>query len=93
VYDPEAMFNAERELPEVEYAKTLSDAVTGADLVCVLTAWDEFRYLDPSALADVVASQRIIDAMNCLDAPQWINAGWEYRGMGRSVTPALGATD
>jgi UDPglucose 6-dehydrogenase len=93
VYDPEAMFNAERELPEVEYAKTLSDAVTGADLVCVLTAWDEFRYLDPAALGDLVPSKRIIDAMNCLDAPQWINAGWEYRGMGRSVTPALGAAD
>jgi UDPglucose 6-dehydrogenase len=93
VYDPEAMFNAERELPEVAYTKTLTDAVTGADLVCVLTAWDEFRYLDPAALGDLVPSKRIIDAMNCLDAPQWITAGWEYRGMGRSVTPALGAAD
>jgi len=59
-----------------------------------LTLGTSFRYLDPSALADVVASQRIIDAMNCLDAPQWINAGWEYRGMGRSVTPrSAPATD
>jgi len=27
VYDPEAMTNAEREVPEVAYAKTLTDAV------------------------------------------------------------------
>jgi len=90
VYDPEGMVNAERELPEVGYAKTLADAVTGADLVCVLTAWDEFRYLDPVALGEVVSSRCIIDAMNCLDAPQWVTGGWDYRGMGRSVNPVLG---
>src|SRR5215467_10792737 len=52
VYDPEGMANAERELPEAIYPKTLGDAVTGAELVCVLTAWDEFRYLDPTTLGD-----------------------------------------
>ncbi|HEY1487081.1 MAG TPA: UDP-glucose/GDP-mannose dehydrogenase family protein [Micromonosporaceae bacterium] len=89
VYDPEAMVNAERELPEVTYAKTLTDAVTDAELVCVLTAWDEFRYIEPSALADLVAAPRVIDGMNFLDAQAWIRAGWSYRGMGRSVpTPA-----
>jgi UDPglucose 6-dehydrogenase len=89
VYDPEAMVNAERELPEVTYAKTLTDAVTDAELVCVLTAWDEFRYIEPGALADLVAAPRVIDGMNFLDAQAWIRAGWSYRGMGRSVpTPA-----
>ena len=90
VYDPEGMVNAEREVADVRYAKTLVDAVTGADLVCVLTAWDEFRYLDPAALADLVTAPRIIDGMNCLDATQWVRAGWEYRGMGRTVSPMSG---
>jgi UDPglucose 6-dehydrogenase len=85
VYDPEAMANAERELPEVTYSKTLADAVTGAQLVCVLTAWDEFRYIDPAALADLVDLPRVIDGMNCLDAAQWMQAGWTYRGMGRAL--------
>ena len=58
-------------------------AATGADLVCVLTAWDEFRYIDPAVLGELVAGRRIIDAMNCLDMPLWTAAGWEYRGMGR----------
>jgi UDPglucose 6-dehydrogenase len=88
VYDPEAMANAEREVPEVAYAKTLTDAVAGAQLICVLTAWDEFRYIDPAALADLVGSPRVIDGMNCLDAAQWMQAGWEYRGMGRAVPKA-----
>jgi len=88
VYDPEGMVNAERELPDVAYAKTLTDAVSRAELVCVLTAWDEFRYVEPGALGELVAKRRVIDGMNCLDAAQWIQAGWEYRGMGRSITNA-----
>ena len=86
VYDPEGMALAERELPEASYAKTLTDAVTGADLVCVLTEWEEFRHADPVALAELVAGRRVIDARNCLDQLVWVRAGWQYRGMGR---PAL----
>jgi UDPglucose 6-dehydrogenase len=85
VYDPEGMTNAEREVPEVTYAKTLTDAVTGADLVCVLTEWEEFRNADPSALAEITAGRRVIDGRNCLDQVIWVRAGWEYRGMGRPV--------
>ncbi len=83
VYDPEGMANAERELPEVRYAKTLSDAVTGADLVCVLTEWEEFRNADPAALADLVNGRRVIDGRNCLDQGLWVRAGWTYRALGR----------
>jgi len=85
VYDPEGSVNAEREAPEVGYAKTLTDAVTGADLVCVLTEWEEFRHADPVALGQLVAGRRVIDGRNCLDQAQWMRAGWEYRGMGKPV--------
>jgi UDPglucose 6-dehydrogenase len=83
VYDPEGMDNAHRELPDVEYAKSAIDAVTGADLVCVLTEWEEFRNADPQALGAVAAARKIIDGRNCLDAVLWTEAGWQYRGMGR----------
>jgi UDPglucose 6-dehydrogenase len=86
VYDPEGMANAEREVPDVQYAKTLPDAVAGADLVCVLTEWEEFRNADATHLAEIAKGQRVIDARNCLDQAVWLRAGWEYRGMGR---PAL----
>jgi UDPglucose 6-dehydrogenase len=83
VYDPEGMANAERELPEVKYAKTLADAVTGADLVCVLTEWEEFRNADPAALADLVKGAKVIDGRNCLDQALWVRSGWTYRALGR----------
>ena len=47
VYDPQGTENARRAQPELTYEKTLSEAVTGADLVCVLTEWADFRNADP----------------------------------------------
>jgi UDPglucose 6-dehydrogenase len=83
VYDPQGMENARREVGEVAYADDLNAAVQDADLVCVLTAWEEFRYADPSVVGTLVNGKRVIDGLNCLDQVQWTAAGWEYRGMGR----------
>jgi UDPglucose 6-dehydrogenase len=85
VYDPEGMDNAKRELDDVTYAKVLTEAVTGADLLCVLTEWEEFRNADPKLVGDLVAGRSVIDGRNCLDPAQWVAAGWRYRGMGRPV--------
>ncbi|HZE39726.1 MAG TPA: UDP-glucose/GDP-mannose dehydrogenase family protein [Stackebrandtia sp.] len=84
VYDPMGMDNARVYRPELTYANGLADAVDGAELICVLVEWEEFRHLDPEALADLVAEPRVLDGMNCLDPQLWSNAGWMYRGMGRS---------
>jgi UDPglucose 6-dehydrogenase len=83
VYDPEGTDNARRDVPDVTYATNLTDAVTGAELVCVLTEWEEFRSADPQALGEIAAGRKVIDGRNCLDAAIWTAAGWEYRGMGR----------
>jgi UDPglucose 6-dehydrogenase len=83
VYDPEGMEHARRELPDVTYAKTLTEAVTGSELVCVLVAWEEFRHANPHALGELVAGRRVIDGMNSLDPLVWTSAGWSYRAMGR----------
>ncbi|HEV7707530.1 MAG TPA: UDP-glucose/GDP-mannose dehydrogenase family protein [Asanoa sp.] len=83
VYDPEGMDNAKKASPDLTYEPSLNDAVTGADLVCVLTEWADFRNADPVALGELVAGKKVIDGRNCLDATLWSQAGWVYRGMGR----------
>ncbi|MEV8505243.1 UDP-glucose/GDP-mannose dehydrogenase family protein [Actinoplanes sp. NPDC051475] len=88
VYDPQGMENARAVQPGLAYETSMADAVAGAELVCVLTEWAEFRNADPQALAEVVAGRRVIDGRNCLDPALWARAGWQYRGMGRP-TPAL----
>ena len=83
VYDPEGADNARRDLPEVNYAVSLGEVVRDADIVVVLTEWEEFRHADPTTLGELVKHQRVIDGRNCLDPITWRAAGWEYHGLGR----------
>ncbi|WP_433725204.1 UDP-glucose dehydrogenase family protein [Actinoplanes sp. CA-051413] len=83
VYDPQGMENARLAQPALTYESSMADAVAGAELVCVLTEWAEFRNADPHVLGELVAGKRVIDGRNCLDAVLWARAGWAYRGMGR----------
>ncbi|MFG3050949.1 UDP-glucose dehydrogenase family protein [Kitasatospora sp. NPDC048239] len=82
VYDPLGGANARRSHPELGYAERLEQACAGADLVCVLTEWQEFREADPAALARLVNGRIVIDGRNCLDRGAWGAAGWTYRGLG-----------
>ncbi|MGV4981886.1 UDP-glucose dehydrogenase family protein [Streptomyces sp. NRAIS4] len=83
VYDPMGTDNARRTEPLLDYAEDLEAAVTGADLVCVLTEWAEFRDADPAVLGKVVSAPRVLDGRNCLDPTAWRQAGWTYRALGR----------
>src|SRR5580692_3830017 len=83
VHDPVAMPNAAKRYPELGYARSVSEAAEGADLVLHLTEWSDYQAIDPAALARVVARRVIIDARCCLDAQLWSDAGWTMRVLGR----------
>jgi UDPglucose 6-dehydrogenase len=83
VYDPEAMDNARRVRPTLNYAATAAEACEGAHLVLHLTEWPEFRELDPTHLKTVVDTPVIVDARLILDAGAWRAAGWTYRAPGK----------
>ncbi|AIV40467.1 UDP-glucose dehydrogenase family protein [Curtobacterium sp. MR_MD2014] len=82
-YDPEAIETARQLHPELEYVGSPTEAVTGADIVLVLTEWSVFRALDAAEVASLVASPVVVDGRNCLDREAWTAAGFTYRGMGR----------
>jgi UDPglucose 6-dehydrogenase len=84
VTDPEAIENARRIHPQLNYVDDRDEALRAADAVIVVTEWDEYRReLDPAHAATLTAGRIIIDGRNCLDADAWRAAGWDYRGMGR----------
>jgi UDPglucose 6-dehydrogenase len=83
VYDPAARETAARRFPHLGYATSLHEAVTGADLVLLLTEWSEFVAMDPAALGEMVARRAIVDGRNVLDPGVWRAAGWSYRALGR----------
>lgn len=83
IYDPQAMDNARREHPDLHYVDSLTTAVTGADLILLLTEWDEFKSMSPEVVCDLVNRCNIVDGRNVLDPEEWRSAGWTYRALGR----------
>jgi UDPglucose 6-dehydrogenase len=62
---------------------TALDAASGADVIAVLTEWDEFRWLSPAEIGKVVKSHHIVDGRNLLDRSEWVRNGFSYEGIGR----------
>ena len=83
VCDPQAVENARRVYPGLEYPASLADGVAGADLVILATEWPEYRELDPVWAAELVAEPVVLDARNALDLARWRSAGWQVHGLGR----------
>jgi UDPglucose 6-dehydrogenase len=83
VYDPQALENARRAQPDLDFGCSTLDAARGAHVVLLLTEWAEFRDMDPDTLGAVVAERNIVDGRNALDPERWRAAGWHYRALGR----------
>ncbi|WP_430868912.1 UDP-glucose dehydrogenase family protein [Demequina aurantiaca] len=88
VFDPEAMDNARRAYPQLEYAPNFAECIRDADVVVLLTEWQKFRDADPEMMGVLVARRAIVDGRHALDADAYRAAGWEYRALGRPAQPA-----
>lgn len=91
VYDPQGNANASRRFPRLDYVDSWTAATAEADLVILLTEWQEFRDLQPDDLKANVASLNFIDARNVLDIQAWQDSGWTIAALGHkfvATTPA-----
>jgi UDPglucose 6-dehydrogenase len=85
VYDPAAAANVRRVQPRLRTAGSVEDACRDADVVLVLTDWEEFRGIDPVALSAVVRTPRVVDGRLALDPDKWRAAGWDLHALGRGA--------
>ena len=83
VTDPKAIGPAQRKWPELIFEPDVDAALRDAELVLVLTKWQEYRDLDPERVGRIVRNRRVLDGRNCLDPETWRAAGWTYRALGR----------
>ena len=83
ITDPEAIENARLRDPELTYTPDLTEALTGADGVVLLTEWKQYKDLDPVAAGELVAQKIIVDGRNVVDRKAYREAGWTVRGLGR----------
>ena len=92
-YDPAAMAAAKPLLPaSIQFAETASQAIAGADLLVVMTEWNEFRALAPARLAQAMPGRVIVDLRNIFDPAAMRAAGFVYHGVGRGSRPTGDAT-
>lgn len=84
VYDPKAMESAKELLGEtVSYAENMYDVLNDADVLVILTEWDEFAGLDCEKAARLMKNKRIVDCRNVLDSTKVQEQGFTYIGVGR----------
>ncbi len=68
---------------DVEVCTDPYSATAGADVLAVLTEWDDFRWLEPEKVAEVMTGRQVIDGRNLLDRSDWQRAGFAHQGLGR----------
>ncbi len=81
-FDPEGMDAARAMLPGVEMAADAYAAAQGADVVAIVTEWDDFRALDLNRLAASMRGRELVDLRNIYSAGQAEAAGLAYTGLG-----------
>ena len=82
-YDPAAGERAAALLPGADLRPDAYDAADGADVVVLLTEWDEFRWLDFDRVAASMRRAAIVDARNLLDPAAIRRRGFTYDAVGR----------
>jgi UDPglucose 6-dehydrogenase len=58
-------------------------ATHNADVLAVLTEWDEYRWIEPTEVAAGMRNKAVVDGRNLLDRAAWVRAGFTYQGIGR----------
>jgi UDPglucose 6-dehydrogenase len=89
-FDPVALENLAKEMPEVHRAGDMYAALDGADALVICTEWNEFRSPDFDEIARRLPSKTIFDGRNLYRRQAMIDRGFSYVSVGRE--PVRGAT-
>ena len=83
-YDPQAQQNGHEIFGgSIEYANNLYDSARDADVLAILTEWDEFKDLDLDKLSLLMKNKNIFDCRNMLNPEEVKRHGFNYHGIGR----------
>jgi UDPglucose 6-dehydrogenase len=82
-YDPASQHEAEKMLQQVVYCKDAYDTVEGADIVVLMTEWNQFRALDLAAVKGRMRQSLFLDLRNVYRPRDMTEAGFTYRSIGR----------
>lgn len=84
LYDPEAMPNTKAILGDlITYCNSAYEAIGGADVLAVLTDWQEFKSLELEKIKVLMTRPQIADFRNNFDYNKAKELGFEIKSLGR----------
>ena len=84
-FDPEGRHEAGRMLKDIDFKANAYEAAHNADVVVILTEWDQFRALDLARLKLLMRAPILVDLRNVY-RPELMDAhGISYVGIGRAA--------
>ncbi|HSF69530.1 MAG TPA: UDP-glucose/GDP-mannose dehydrogenase family protein [Nitrospira sp.] len=84
-YDPEALEEACRIIPELEPCRDAYHAAEGADALIIMTEWNLFRNLDFEKLRTTMRTPVLLDLRNIYDPERVASAGFKHISVGRAA--------
>ena len=82
-YDPQAMENAARELPNIKLCADPYQTAEGADALVLATEWNEFKQLDFEKVYQLLRTPVLVDGRNLWDSKYLRGLGFTYFGVGQ----------
>ena len=83
-YDPEGMQEAKGMLDGIEWCDGAYEALQDADVLVIITEWNEFRALDLQRIKDLMKQPVMVDLRNIYNPDEMAAAGFSYTCIGRS---------
>jgi UDPglucose 6-dehydrogenase len=82
-YDPVAMENVREEMPSIQLCGDSYEVADGADILVIMTEWNEFKQLDMARLKSILKEPIVVDGRNLYKPETMRELGFIYRGVGR----------
>jgi len=87
-YDPEGMHEAKHMLNDVTWCDGAYETMTDADVLVIITEWNEFRALDLDRVKSLMKAPVMVDLRNVYDPADMAGQGFSYHSIGRPQTHA-----
>jgi len=89
-HDPIGMAEARKQMPELHYFEDPYEAMTGADVLVILTEWNSYRALDLVRVKSLLKAPNIVDLRNIYRPDEMAQLGYRYHSLGRPAGRAAG---
>lgn len=89
-YDPVAMDRASEVMPRVTFCATPYDVAKDADVLLIVTEWNEFKQLNWKKIRQFMRRPIVLDGRNIYEPEEVASCGFIYWGVGRGRSPVEG---